>query len=169
MNALLRKLGIRVPIIQAPMAGVSTPAMAAAVSNAGGLGSIGVGNVDAEAAREMIAAVRRATDQPLNVNVFCHQPAVADAALEAAWIERLTPFFARFGAKPPSALREIYKSFVEDDAMLAMLLEERPAVVSFHFGLPAAEEDSRTSRCRNPASRHGYESRRGQRRRQRGH
>jgi nitronate monooxygenase len=139
MNALLRKLGIRLPIIQAPMAGISTPAMAAAVSNAGGLGSIGVGNVNAEAAREMIAAVRCVSNKPLNVNVFCHQSAVADAALEAAWIERLTPFFARFGAKPPPALREIYKSFVEDDAMLAMLLEERPAVVSFHFGLPAVE------------------------------
>jgi nitronate monooxygenase len=140
MNGFLNRLGIRLPIIQAPMAGVSTPAMAAAVSNVGGLGSIGFGNIDAEAARDMIAAVRRATDKPLNVNVFCHQPAIADAAREAAWIARLTPIFTRFSAKPPPALREIYKSFVEDDAMLAMLLEERPAVVSFHFGLPAAEK-----------------------------
>ncbi len=136
-NALLRTLGISLPIIQAPMAGVSTPLMAATVSNAGGLGSIGVGAADAEAARRMIAAVRSESDSPFNVNVFCHRPAVADVAREAAWLERLTPEFARFGALPPTRLKEIYTSFVEDDAMLAMLLEERPKVVSCHFGLPA--------------------------------
>ena len=139
MSTLLRTLGVGLPIIQAPMAGVSTPAMAAAVSNAGGLGSIGVGPVGAEAARGMIAAVRAATDRPFNVNVFCHRPAVADEAREAAWLARLAPIFQRFGAEPPGGLTEIYRSFVEDDAMLAMLLEERPRVVSFHFGLPPAE------------------------------
>ncbi len=140
MNSLLRKLGIRLPIVQAPMAGVSTPAMAAAVSNAGALGSIGVGAVDSETARGMISAVRSMTDRPFNVNLFCHEPAVADAACEAAWLARLAPEFARFGAKPPHELREIYTSFVRDDPMLRMLLEERPAVVSFHFGLPGAEK-----------------------------
>lgn len=139
MNPLLGKLGIRLPIVQAPMAAISTPAMAAAVSNAGGLGSIGVGNVDASAARKMIADVRAQTDRPFNVNLFCHPPAVADSEREAAWLRRLEPHFARYGAKPPQAIREIYKSFVEDDAMLAVLLDERPAVVSFHFGLPAGE------------------------------
>jgi nitronate monooxygenase len=139
LNALLRRLGIELPIIQAPMAGVSTPAMAAAVSNAGGLGSIGVGAVDAETARGMISAVRAATDRPFNVNVFCHRPAAADAAREAAWLARLAPVFAHFGAEPPGELREIYTSFVADDAMLAMLLEERPRVVSFVFGLPPAQ------------------------------
>src|SRR5271163_4969717 len=88
MNALLRTLGVRVPIVQAPMAGVSSPAMAAAVSNAGGLGSIGVGSSNANAARQMIAAVRAATDGPINVNVFCHRPATADREREAAWIAR---------------------------------------------------------------------------------
>ncbi len=139
MNALLEKLGIDLPIVQAPMAGVSTPAMAAAVAGAGGLGSIGVGAVDAGSARGMIREVRALTDGPLNVNVFCHQPAVADPDREAAWLARLAPVFARFGAAPPRKLREIYRSFVEDDAMLAMLLEERPTVVSFHFGLPAPD------------------------------
>ncbi len=139
MNALLVKLGMNLPIIQAPMAGISTAPLAAAVSNAGGLGSIGVGNVDAETARGMIAAVRAATDRPFNVNVFCHAPAIADHAREAAWLARLAPHFSRFGAKPPERLREIYKSFVADDSMLGMLVEERPKVVSFHFGLPAAE------------------------------
>jgi nitronate monooxygenase len=139
LNTLLQTLGVSLPIIQAPMAGVSTPAMAAAVSNAGGLGSIGVGPVGAHSAREMIAAIRAATDRPFNVNVFCNRPAIANQSREAAWLARLAPVFRRFGAEPPERLTEIYHSFVEDDAMLAVLLEERPRVVSFHFGLPPAE------------------------------
>lgn len=136
MTDLLGRIGIRLPIIQAPMAGVSSPAMAAAVSEAGALGSLGVGATDAEGARTMIRAFREQSAGPLNVNLFCHQPAIADATVEAAWIARLRPRFEAFDATPPPALSEIYRSFVEDDAMLAMLLEERPRVVSFHFGLP---------------------------------
>jgi nitronate monooxygenase len=136
---LLEKLGIDLPIIQAPMAGVSNPVMAAAVSNAGALGSIGVGATDAQGARRMIAMFRERSQRSLNVNVFCHQPAKADAAVEAAWLESLRPHFERFGAKPPAGLREIYRSFVADDAMLAMLLEEKPRVVSFHFGVPSPD------------------------------
>jgi nitronate monooxygenase len=139
MNALLRKLGVRLPIIQAPMAGISTPAMAAAASNAGALGSIGVGAASAETARRMIAAVRSASAQPFNVNVFCHQPAMRNPVREGAWIARLAPEFARYGATAPTALCEIYTSFVADDAMLRMLVAERPKVVSFHFGLPSAD------------------------------
>lgn len=132
-------LGIELPIIQAPMAGVSSPAMAASVSNAGALGSIGVGATDAAGARTMIGEFRGRSGGPLNVNVFCHRPAKPDAAVEAAWIRRLRPEFDRFGATPPAALREIYRSFVEDDDMLAMLLAEKPRVVSFHFGVPAPD------------------------------
>jgi nitronate monooxygenase len=139
LNDFLRAIGVDLPIIQAPMAGVSTPAMAAAVSNAGALGSIGVGAVNAKTAREMIRAVQAATDRPFNVNLFCHRPAIADREREAAWLVHLAPIFARYGTAPPSELTEIYTSFVEDDAMLAMLLEERPKIVSFHFGLPSAE------------------------------
>jgi len=138
-NTLLEKLGIDLPIIQAPMAGTSSPAMAASVANAGGLGSLGVASVNAEAARAAIAAARERTNRALNVNVFCHQPAKADPVREAAWIQRLKPEFDKFGATPPAALTEIYRSFVVDDDMLAMLLAERPKVVSFHFGLPSAE------------------------------
>src|SRR5271155_4867515 len=101
------------------MAGVSTPEMAASVSNAGGLGSIGVGSVDAETTRQMIAAVRARTARPFNVNVFCHRPAVSDAAQEAAWLARLGPEFARYGTKPPGRLTEIYQTFLTDDAKLA--------------------------------------------------
>ncbi len=136
--SLLEILGIDLPIIQAPMAGVSSPAMAAAVANAGALGSLGVGATDAAGARRMIRAVRQHSQRSLNVNVFCHQPATADVAVEAAWIEYLRPCFQRFHAQPPTGLQEIYRSFVADDAMLAVLLEERPRVVSFHFGVPPA-------------------------------
>ncbi len=132
-------VGIRLPIIQAPMAGVSTPNMAAAVSAAGALGSIGVGATDADGAREMVRTIRARTIAPFNVNVFCHRPARSRPAIESAWIDRLRPEFERFDSSPPSALREIYRSFVEDDAMLAMLLAEKPSVVSFHFGLPSQD------------------------------
>ena len=87
----------------------------------------------------MIAAVRARTGRPFKVNVFCHQPAVADAAREASWLARLEPEFARYGAKPPARLTEIYQSFLTDDAKLAVLLAERPPIVSFHFGLPARD------------------------------
>jgi nitronate monooxygenase len=136
--ALLELLGIDWPIIQAPMAGVSTPAMAAAVSDAGGLGSIGVGATDAAGARAMIAEFQAHSNRSLNVNLFCHRPARPDAAREAAWLKRLSPAFASVGAVPPAGIGEIYKSFVEDEDMFAMLLENRPKAVSFHFGLPAA-------------------------------
>src|SRR5271163_318339 len=102
---LLDLLNVELPIIQAPMAGVSTPAMAAAVANAGALGSIGVGATDAAGARAMIEAFRQGSRRSLNVNVFCHRPALADASVEAAWLEVLRPEFERFGAKPPPALK----------------------------------------------------------------
>ena len=137
-NPFLERLGIRLPLIQAPMAGVSSPAMAAAVSGAGGLGSIGVGAVHAAQARAMIDGIRARTGAPFNVNVFCHKPASGQEAVERDWIGRFAPLFAAHRAVPPDALTEIYRSFVEDDAMLAMLIETRPAVVSFHFGLPRA-------------------------------
>ncbi len=119
------------------MAGTSTPAMAAAVSNSGGLGSVGVCALSAENARKVISEVRAATKQPFNVNVFCHRPPVADPARNAAWIAKLAPEFARYDAAPPRDLQEIYPTFATDDAMFEMLLLERPAVVSFHFGLPS--------------------------------
>jgi len=137
-SIFLNRLGLTSPIIQAPMAGVSTPALAAAVSNAGGLGSLGVGAMDAEAARKAIADTRALTSKAININLFCHTPAQADSQRELAWLDYLASVFAEFGAKPPESLREIYQSFQTDKAMLQMLLEERPAVVSFHFGLPDA-------------------------------
>ncbi|WP_109125045.1 nitronate monooxygenase [Dyella sp. C11] len=139
-SSLLSAVGMEVPIIQAPMAGVSSPAMAVAVSNAGGLGSLGVGAMTAEKAREAIHAFRQQSNGPLNINVFVHRPAHADEARQAAWIARLAPEFKRFGATPPSSLKEIYTSFLVDDDMLAMLVAEKPTVMSFHFGLPTTEQ-----------------------------
>ncbi|VXD03755.1 NAD(P)H-dependent flavin oxidoreductase [Sphingomonas sp. 8AM] len=137
--SFLDRLTLDLPLIQAPMAGVSTPLLAARVSEAGGLGSIGVGAVDAVAARAMIAEVRERTARAFNVNLFVHQPASADPVREAKWLAFLAPVFAEYGAAPPASLREIYRSFADDPEMLAMLLEVAPPVVSFHFGLPDAD------------------------------
>ncbi|WP_158903652.1 nitronate monooxygenase family protein [Burkholderia sp. L27(2015)] len=138
-RTLLRLLSIEKPIIQAPMAGVSTPALAAAVSNAGGLGSLGVGAMNAEGARKVIKETRALTAKPFNINVFCHGPATANEAIERQWLSWLTPHFKEYGATPPASLSEIYTSFLADPAMLEVFLEEKPAIVSFHFGLPSAE------------------------------
>ena len=120
------------------MAGVSTPAMAAAVCEAGALGAVSIGASSVESARAMIAETAARTQRPFNVNLFVHAPPVADPVREAGWLDWLRPQFARFAAEPPAGLRAIYSSFSEDPAMLAMLLEVRPRVVSFHFGLPWA-------------------------------
>ena len=136
MTTILQRLGVDLPIVQAPMAGTSTPAMAAAATNAGALGSISVGALDAAKAGEAIAQLKALTGGPFNVNVFTHQPARPDPERERAWIERLRPLFEALDAEPPETLKEIYASFSGDEAMLEQLLAARPAVVSFHFGLP---------------------------------
>lgn len=135
---LTRLLNIRYPIVQAPMAGVSTPALAAAVSNAGGLGSLGLGASTVAQAQTLIEQTRRLTERPFNVNLFCHAAAQRDAGREARWLARLAPLFSRYGVIPPSQLNEIYQTFHNHQSMLDMLLEQAPAVVSFHFGVPPA-------------------------------
>ncbi|PCM45895.1 NAD(P)H-dependent flavin oxidoreductase [Marinobacter sp. ANT_B65] len=135
----LNRLGIRHPIVQAPMAGVATPQLAAAVTDSGGLGSLGIGASSTVQAREMIEQTQALTSGPINVNVFCHQPAHRDVDIETAWLEHLAPLFAEAGTELPDSLSEIYTSFTEDGHTLKMLLELKPAVVSFHFGLPSAE------------------------------
>lgn len=133
---LLEQLGLSVPLVQAPMAGVATPELAAAVSNAGALGSLGVGATNAEGAQKMITALQAATTASFNVNVFVHKDPTPDAQIAARWCAALAPEFARFNAAPPQALQVIYKSFANDDAMLRTLVQLAPPVVSFHFGLP---------------------------------
>lgn len=137
--SFIDRLQLACPIIQAPMAGVSTPELAAAVSNAGGLGSLGVGATDAAGARALVDATRRLTRRPFNVNLFVHAPAVGDPDRERAWLAAMSAEFARHGAEPPTSLRTIYRSFLDDDDMLTTLVELAPPVVSFHFGIPTAE------------------------------
>lgn len=137
-HALTTRLGLRHPILQAPMAGVSTPALAAAVTETGGLGALGLGANTPDQARAAIAELRGRTDGPFALNVFCHEPASHDAAREAAWLDFLAPEFAALATPRPAELQEIYTSFLADDAMQELLLAERPAAASFHFGLPAA-------------------------------
>lgn len=135
--SLLTRLGIQYPIIQAPMAGTSTVALAAAVSNAGGLGSLGLGSCSVDQARQQITELKQATAQPFNVNFFCHQTAPDDAVRNQHWLDILQPYFAEFSASPPKQITAAYPSFIDNDAMLNVLVAEHPAVVSFHFGLPS--------------------------------
>lgn len=137
-NALLARLGIEVPVIQAPMAGSSTPAMAAAASNAGALGSVALGASNIAQATQALAQTRQLTARPFNVNLFCHRPAQLDESIDAAWGQHLQPFFDEFAAGLSLPLQEIYQSFVADRGMQELLLSQPPAVMSFHFGLPDA-------------------------------
>src|SRR4051794_9951569 len=109
-----RLFDLTLPIIQAPMAGVSTPSLAAAVSNAGGRGPIGLGAGWGGAAQTMMEEPGPKTSGLFNVIVFCHAPAQRDAARGAAWLPHLASFLEELGAPPPVELREIYRSFIED-------------------------------------------------------
>lgn len=127
-NPLLSLLDIDYPLIQAPMAGVSTPALAAAVSNAGALGSLGLGASTVAQAEAMIVATRQLTDRPFNVNLFCHAPPRRDARREADWATTLRPHFARYGSTPPDSLSEIYQTFVGHAPMLELFRHRRQPV-----------------------------------------
>ena len=131
-------LGIEYPVIQAPMAGMQGSALAIAVSNAGGLGSLPCGLLDLPAMRAELLAIRACTDRPFNVNFLCHAPPVPDAARDARWREALAPYYRELGVDasriPAGPGRAPFS------AQAAELLEEfRPPVVSFHFGLPAPD------------------------------
>jgi len=83
-RAVLDLFGIDLPVIQAPMAGATSPEMVIAVSEAGGLGSLPGAMYSAEPLREALIAIRAGTRRPINVNFFCHEPPVVDAARLAA-------------------------------------------------------------------------------------
>lgn len=133
---LQQLLGIELPLIQAPMAGVQGSAMAIAVSNAGGLGSLPCAMLSPDAMRSELAAIRAGTGKPFNVNFFCHTPPEPSAEREAAWRSALAPYYAEFGIDaasiPTGPGRNPFSAEVAD-----LLAEFRPAVVSFHFGLPS--------------------------------
>jgi nitronate monooxygenase len=137
VGALQQLLGIDLPVIQAPMAGVQGSALAVAVSNAGGLGSLPCAMLSLETLQTELEALRAGTARPFNVNFFCHTPPAPDALREAAWREALAPYACELGIDlstvPAGAGR------VPFSADAAKVLEAfRPAVVSFHFGLPDA-------------------------------
>jgi len=133
--ALARRLDIDLPVIQAPMAGVQGSALAIAVSNAGGLGSLPGAMLDREGLRRELAAIRAGTQQPFNVNFFCHAEPVHDPAREWAWRELLAPYHREFGIDPAAvAGGSSRRPF--DDAIADVVEPFRPPVVSFHFGLP---------------------------------
>jgi nitronate monooxygenase len=129
-------LGTERPIVQAPMAGVQNHALAVAVCEAGGLGSLPAAMLSPEALRQELTALRAKTSRPYNVNFFCHAPPLPNAERETQWRALLAPYYAELGldvhAVPAGAGRLPFNA--ESAAVLA---EFRPAVVSFHFGLPA--------------------------------
>ena len=131
-------LGTELPIIQAPMAGVQGSALAIAVCNAGGLGSLPAAMLSHEVLRTELNAIRAATTQPYNVNFFCHAPPVADASRDALWRALLAPYYAELGLDPDAMTKASARRPFDADAA-AIVEELRPAVVSFHFGLPDAE------------------------------
>ena len=128
-------LGIALPVIQSPMAGVQGSALALAVSNAGGLGSLPCAMFDMAVLARELTAMRDGTAKPYNVNFFCHAPPQPDAEREARWRTALSPYFREFAIDPASIAPGPGRAPFSAEA--AALLEQfRPAVVSFHFGLP---------------------------------
>lgn len=132
LTALLR---IEHPVIQAPMAGASTPAMAAAVSNAGGLGSLGCAMMDPDTLRKTAEETSALTNRPVNFNFFVHQEPDLETYDAAPMRAALKPLYDEFGlgdVPQPSVPAPAF-----NDEMLEVLLALSPKVVSFHFGLPA--------------------------------
>ena len=129
--------GIELPIIQAPMAGAQGSALAIAVSNAGGLGSLGCAVLPPEAIRQELAAIAAATRKPYNVNFFCHAHVTSDPR-EDAWRRRLAPYYKELGLDPNAVAPGPQRLPFNDE--VANLIEEfTPPIVSFHFGLPSPE------------------------------
>ena len=146
MTTLRQLLAIDLPIIQAPMAGSQGSALAIAVSRAGGLGSLPCAMLNPEATRSELTAIRARTDRPFNVNFFCHTPPAPDARRDAAWRAALAPYYDELGVDAGKIAAGPARAPFNDVA--ADLLDEfRPAVVSFHFGLPSAPLLARARRC----------------------
>ena len=136
-STLAARLGTRLPLIQAPMAGAQGSALALAVGAAGGLGSLPAAMLTPAALRAELQTLH-ASGLPCNVNFFAHRPPEPDPAREAAWRQALAPYYAEYGldqeAIPTGPGRRPF-----DAEAAALLAEFRPRVVSFHFGLPTPE------------------------------
>ena len=136
---------IALPIIQAPMATVQGSAMAIAVSNAGGLGSVPCATLSIDQIRKELAAVTAATSKPYNVNFFVHQQPQPDDAREAAWRKLLAPYYAELGIDQ-SAIQGGPGRLPYTDEAADLLEQFKPPVVSFHFGLPSEPQVARVKR-----------------------
>ena len=121
-----------IPILQAPMVGASSPEMAVAVSEAGGLGSLGAGALTPADIGPAIAALKTRTDRPFGVNLFVISPAQPDAAEIDRALARLAPWYADLGEPVPAPPNDYAPDF---DAQLAALAVAAPAVASFTFGV----------------------------------
>lgn len=138
MTRLNDLLGIELPIIQAPMAGVQDSRLAVAVSSAGGLGSLPCATLSLAALRRELATIKEQTQRPVNVNFFCHTPPTPDAAREALWRQTLAPYYQELGLEVASIPEAPVRTPFSAEAA-EVLAEFAPAVVSFHFGLPPAD------------------------------
>lgn len=136
---------IELPIIQAPMATVQGSAMAIAVSNAGGLGSLPCATLSIEQIRQELAAITAATAKPYNVNFFVHRQPQPDEARDAAWRTVLAPYYAELGIDQ-SAVPDGSGRLPYSDELADLLEEFKPPVVSFHFGLPSGPQVARLKR-----------------------
>jgi nitronate monooxygenase len=128
--------GVDLPVIQAPMAGSQGSALAIAVCNAGGLGSLPCAIIGPDQIRAEIQAITAATTKPYNVNFFVHQEPVPDRAREAAWRRLLAPYFAEVGVDPES-IQPGPQRLPFNHAAADVLEACKPPIVSFHFGLPS--------------------------------
>ena len=131
-------LDTQFPLIQAPMAGAQLGALAVAVSNAGALGSLPCALLTPDAARAELTRIVAQTDRPINVNFFCHRSPVPDVQREQAWRERLAPYYRELQLDPRAVAPGPTRAPFGSDAV-EVLTEFKPAVVSFHFGLPAPD------------------------------
>jgi nitronate monooxygenase len=131
---LLDLLRVDHPIIQAPMGGghISLD-MPVAVCGSGGLGSFPCSSLTAAQLGDVVAKIRTQTAKPLNLNFFCHVTQ-RDTAVEAAWLKRLASYYTELGVNPPQFPASTRPPFNAE--MCDVVVELRPAVVSFHFGLP---------------------------------
>ncbi|WP_310596699.1 NAD(P)H-dependent flavin oxidoreductase [Aeromonas aquatica] len=135
---LLGQLGLRYPIIQAPMAGAQNTELAMAVTGAGALGSLPAAMLSTAELRKALEQLAASGPGPFNINFFCHRQSEPDPAEEQRWREALAPYYAEFGVDARAETTAPGRApFNADHA--ALLGEFRPAVVSFHFGLPAPE------------------------------
>jgi nitronate monooxygenase len=135
---LIDLLGITHPIIQAPMGSFSGPALVAAVSNAGALGSLSCATLSARTARDQIEELRRASNRPFNLNFFVHPAPGIDAQSTGRVRQRLAAYYDEFGlGTVPEPRGDLLPCF--DEERLQLVLDLRPQVVSFHFGLPPAD------------------------------